>query len=120
MICDVSLLQFCIAADFTYPHLELEHLALLVAKLLERTAKLALVLAGLGARDSLVLTGRTTDERLDVVTLGAREVLLDLLSRHVALLAAPASRGVVEEEDDLETVGVFGSEALPLLLENCC
>lgn len=98
--------------------LELVHLILLVAEVLESTGQLTLVLgADLVSRDGLHQTGRTADEKLDVLVLGLRKNSLEEVLGDVSLVADPLLGGVVEDVESAETLGVGVLEVLELLLE---
>lgn len=98
--------------------LELVHLILLVAEVLESTGQFALVLrAHLVSRDGLHQTGRTADEKLDVLVLGLRKDSLEEVLGDVALVADPLLGGVVEDVESAEALGVGVLEMLELLLE---
>lgn len=98
--------------------LELVHLILLVAEVLESTGQLTLVLgADLVSRDGLHQTGRTTDEKLDVLVLGLRKNSLEEVLGDVSLVANPLLGGVVEDVESAEALGVGVLEVLELLLE---
>lgn len=98
--------------------LELVHLVLLVAKLLEGTSQLTLVLgADLVSGDGVHETGRATDKQLDVLVLGLRENSLEELLGDVAAVADPLLGGVVEDIESTETLGEGVLEVLKLLLQ---
>lgn len=98
--------------------LELVHLVLLVAKLLEGTSQLTLVLgADLISGDGVHETGRATDKQLDVLVLGLRENSLEELLGDVAAVADPLLGRVVEDIESTETLGEGVLEVLKLLLQ---
>lgn len=100
------------------PSLELVHLLLRVAELLEGAGQLALVLgANLVARNSLHQAGRAADKQLDVLLLGLGEDSLEELLGNVALVADPLLGGVVEDVESAEALGVGVLELVELLLE---
>jgi hypothetical protein len=101
-----------------YNNLELEDLLLAVTKILQDTSELTLVLgADLATGDSLVHGGRTTDEELDVLLLGLRQDSLQQLLGDVALATGPALRGVVQDVEGTEALGVGVLQILQLLLQ---
>lgn len=98
--------------------LELVHLVLLVAKLLEGTSQLTLVLgADLVSGDGVHETGRATDKQLDVLVLGLRENSLEELLGDVAAVADPLLGRVVEDIESTETLWEGVLEVLKLLLQ---
>lgn len=98
--------------------LELVNLVLLVAKLLQDTSELALVLgANLVAGDGLVQAGRTADEDLDVLALRLGQNLLEELLGDVTGVTPPLFGSLVECVKGTETLGVGVLELGELLLE---
>lgn len=103
-------------SNYTVIRLELEHLLLAVAQLLQSAIELALVLgANLTTANSLVHTRGTTDEELDVALLGFGENSLEEVLGDVALAAVPALGRVVEDIEGLEALGVGVFELVKLL-----
>lgn len=101
-----------------YTALKLENLVLGVAKLLQDTRKLTLVLgADLATGDGLVQTRWATDEELDVLLLGLREHSLQQLLGDVTLATSPLLGRVVQDVEGTETLGVGVLQILELLLE---
>jgi len=99
-------------------HLELEDLVLAVTKLGKVAAKLTLVRgAVLVARDSLVQTGRTANEDLDVLLVGRRDDGLEELLGDEALALRPVLWGLVKDVEGAETVGELVLELLEFGLE---
>lgn len=104
---------------YTYlDSLELEDLLLGVTKILQDTSELTLVLgADLGTRDSLVHGRRTADEDLDVLLLGLRQNSLQQLLGDEALATSPLSRGLVQDVEGTEALGVGVLQIVQLLLQ---
>ena len=99
-------------------NLELEDLLLRVAQVGQDTSELTLVLgADLGTRDSLVHGRRTTDEELDVTLLGLGQDSLQELLGDEALATGPLRRGLVQDVEGTEALGVGVLKILELLLQ---
>jgi len=104
--------------EYSTWYLELEHLLLAVAKLLQDTSELALVLgADLAARDGLVQARWATDEELDVLLLGLGQNGLQQLLGDEALTTGPILGGLVEDVEGAEPAGVGVLQLLELLLQ---
>jgi hypothetical protein len=98
--------------------LELVNLILLIAKLLQGTSQLTLVLgADLVSGDGVHETGRAADEQLDVLVLGLREDSLQELLGNVAAVADPLLGRVVEDIESTETLGEGVLKVLKLLFQ---
>lgn len=101
-----------------YNNLELEYLVLVVTQILQDTSEFTLVLgADLTAGDSLVHGGRATDEELDVFLLGLWQDSLQQLFADVTLATGPLRRGVVQDVEGTEALGVGVLQILKLLLQ---
>lgn len=93
-------------------------MVLLVAELLESTGQLTLVLrADLVSGDGVHETGRTADEKLDVLVLGLRKNSLEKVLGDEATATSPALGRVVEDVEGSEALRVGVLELLELLLE---
>lgn len=101
-----------------YNTLELEDLVLVVTKILQDTTEFTLVLgADLTAGDSLVHGGRATDEELDVLLLGLGQDSLQQLFADEALATGPLRRGVAQDVEGTEALGVGVLQILKFLLQ---
>lgn len=100
-------------------YLKLVNLLFIVSKLLQDTAKLALVLgANLVAGDGFVHARRAADKDLELLALlGLRQNRLQQLLGDVPLALCPLLRGVVEGVESTETLGVGILELVKLLLK---
>lgn len=104
--------------EYSTCYLELEDLLLAVAKLLQGTSKLALVLgADFAARDGLVQARWATDEELNVLLLGLGQNSLQQLLGDESLTTGPILGGLVEDVEGAETAGVGVLQLLELLLQ---
>jgi hypothetical protein len=104
---------------FHFVHLKLVDLVLAVSKLLQVAIELALVgRALLATANSLVQTGRSADEDLDLLALfGLGENGLQQLLGDVALAALPCLRRVVQDVKGAESLWVCVLEVLPFALQ---
>lgn len=98
--------------------LELVNLLIGVAKLLQKSGNIALLLgANLRTRNGLHQSRRTADEKLDVFALGLGEDLLQQLLCDEATAADPVLGGLVQDVECAEALGVCVLELVKLALE---